>query len=456
MAPSRDSQAAQYQKMTGTPVEQLVFRMSIPTVISMLVTNIYNLADTYFVSSIGTSASGAVGIVFALMAILQAVGFMMGHGAGSLISMKLGARDLPAARKLASTAFFTALALGVSVSLTGLLFLRPLMMLLGSTPTILPYASRYAVFILLAAPMMVTSCVMNNILRYEGKAAFAMVGLTFGGVLNIALDPLFIFGLKLGITGAGLATALSQTVSAGLLLSVFLRGKTQSTFRLRDLSRQPGDYLRIFRNGMPSLLRQGLNSIAAMLLNNAAAVYGDPAVAAMSIVGRASFLIFAVGIGIGQGLQPVSSFNYGAGRYSRVRRAYLFTLAYGTSVCAVLSTVGLLSADSIITAFRDDPAVIAIGVPALRAQCLASYLCVIFQSTNMLHQSVGRSNAATVLASLRNGVCFIPLILLLPRLLGITGVMWAQPCADFLASVVSIPFLLHFITTLPPDTPASP
>lgn len=437
--------------MTETPVAKLVFQMSVPTVISMLVTNIYNLADTYFVSSIGTSASGAVGIVFALMAILQAVGFMMGHGSGSLISMKLGAKDIPAAKKLASTAFFTALALGVFIGLLGLLCLNPLMYLLGSTPTILPYARSYAVFILLAAPMMVTSCVMNNILRYEGKAAFAMVGLTFGGVLNIALDPLFIFGLGLGVTGAGLATALSQTVSAGLLLSVFLRGKTQSEFNVKYLSKDIHDYLKIFRNGLPSLLRQGLNSIAAMLLNNAAAVYGDAAVAAMSIVGRVSFLIFAVGIGIGQGLQPVSSFNYGAKRYSRVRRAYLFTLAYGTSVCAVLATVGLLAAGGIVREFRDDPAVLAIGVPALRAQCLASYVCVIYQCTNMLHQSVGRSTSATILASLKSGVCFVPLILILPRLFGINGLIWAQPTADLLTALISVPFLIHFVTTLPPD-----
>ena len=445
------SDNAQYRKLTETPVEKLVFQMSVPTVISMLVTNIYNLADTYFVSSIGTSASGAVGIVFALMSVLQAIGFMMGHGSGSLISMKLGAKDIAAANRLASTAFFTALGLGVTIGLLGLVCLEPLMYLLGSTPTILPYAKSYAIFILAAAPMMVTSCVMNNILRYEGRAAFAMVGLTFGGVLNIALDPLFIFGLKLGVTGAGLATALSQTVSAGLLLSVFLRGKTQSEFHIKYLSKNIRDYLKIFRTGLPSLLRQGLNSIAAMLLNNAAAVYGDAAVAAMSIVGRVSFLTFAVGIGIGQGLQPVSSFNYGAKRYSRVRRAYLFTMAYGTAVCAVLATVCLLAAGPIVAAFRDDPAVIAIGVPALRAQCLASYVFVMYQCTNMLHQSVGRSNSATVLASLRSGVCFIPLILLLPRLFGVSGIIWAQPTADFLTALISIPFIIHFITTLPPD-----
>ena len=282
----------QFKKMTETPVNQLVFTMSIPTVISMLVTNIYNLADTYFVSSIGTSASGAVGIVFALMSILQAAGFMMGHGSGSLISLHLGAKDIRTAKKLASTAFFTALLLGVAIAVLGEIFITPLMLLLGSTNTILPYAQTYARWILAAAPLMIVSCVMNNILRYEGKAAFAMIGLMAGGVLNIALDPLLIFGLHMGVAGAGLATALSQAVSAGILWSMFLMGKIQSEFRLRYLSRNARDYGKIFFNGMPSMLRQGLNSIAAMLLNNAAAVYGDPAVAAMSIVGRAGELYY--------------------------------------------------------------------------------------------------------------------------------------------------------------------
>lgn len=442
---------AQFKKMTETPVEKLVFSLSIPTIISMLVTNIYNLADTYFVSRLGTSASGAVGVVFALMAVLQAVGFMMGHGSGSLISLHLGAKDTESARRLASTAFFTALALGGTIGLLGEICLRPLMRLLGSTSTILPYAQSYARWILAAAPLMVVSCVMNNILRYEGKAALAMVGLMSGGLLNIALDPLFIFYFKLGVNGAGAATALSQAVSAGILLSVFLRGKTQSEFRLRYVSRRPDELLSIFRNGAPSLLRQGLNSAGAMLLNHAAGVYGDPAVAAMSIVSRVCFLIFAVGIGIGQGLQPVSSFNYGAGRFSRVKKAYLFTLAYGTTVCTVLSVAALLASDGIVRRFRDDPAVVAVGTPALRLQCLACMLCVLFQSTNMLHQSVGKSGSAAFLASLRNGVCFIPLILVLPRLMGIYGVMAAQPAADLLAALITLPFGLAFVMKLPKD-----
>ena len=441
----------QFRKMTQTPVTSLVLKLSVPTIISMLVSNIYNIADTYFVSSIGTSASGAVGIVFALMAIIQAFGFMVGHGSGSLVSLSLGAGNIEQAKKFASTAFFSALVFGGTIAVLGEIFITPLMYLLGSTDTILPYATQYARYILAAAPLMSVSFVMNNILRYEGKAAFAMIGITFGGLLNVALDPLFIFVLKMGVAGAGLATALSQVVGAGLLLSMFFMGKTQSKFSVKYISGDVWDYLKIFRTGTPSLLRQGLNSIAAMLLNNASAVYGDPAVAAMSIVGRVSFVVFAFGIGIGQGLQPVSSFNYGAKLYSRVRKGFIFTLCYGTAVCAVLSTAVFFFADFVIEKFRDDPEVIAIGTPALKAQCVALIVCMVFQCTNMLYQSIGKSGIATVLASLRNGVCFIPLIIILPRVFGVNGIIFAQPCADFLAVAISIPFALRFIRLLPRD-----
>ena len=441
----------QYKKMTQTPVTRLVLTLSVPTIISMLVSNIYNIADTYFVSSISTSASGAVGIVFALMAIIQAVGFMIGHGCGSLVSLSLGGRDVERAKRLASSAFFAALVFSGTIAVLGEIFITPLMYLRGSTKPILPYATAYARYILAAAPLMCVSFVMNNILRYEGKAAFAMIGITFGGLLNVALDPIFIFTLKMGVAGAGLATAVSQIVGAGLLLSMFLTGKTQSKFSPKYISKDISDYLKIFRTGTPSLLRQGLNSIAAMLLNNASAVYGDAAVAAMSIVGRVSFVVFAFGIGIGQGLQPVSSFNYGARLYSRVRRGFIFALIYGTSVCTVLSAFVLFFADFIIRQFRNDPEVIAIGTPALKAQCVAMTVCMIMQCTNMLYQSIGKSGPATALASLRNGICFIPMILLLPRMFGVNGIIFAQPCADFIAAAVSVPFALKFIRTLPPD-----
>ena len=445
---SDDRSALQFRRMTETPIPQLVLSLAAPTILSMLITSIYNLADTFFVGQISTSASGAVGIVSSLMAILQALGFMLGHGSGSIISRSLGSQNTDAATRFASTSFFTALVFGGIITAAGLLTLPDFMMLLGSTETILPHACAYARYILLAAPIMMSSLVMNNILRYEGKASFAMIGLVTGGLLNIALDPLFIFGLGMGTAGAGLATALSQTISFCILLSMFLRGKTVSQFRLSAVTREARDFGRILLGGAPSFGRQGLNSIGGMLLNLAARSYGDAAVAGMSIVSRIFMFIISVAIGVGQGLQPVASFNYGARKYRRVRQAAIFTIE--AAFCMLVVLVGLcwVNGDALIRLFRDDPAVTAVALPAFHYQCLAMLLQPIIVVANMTFQSVGASGRATFLACCRQGVFFIPLILILPRTHGLFGVEICQPIADVLTFLVSLPFLLAFLQQL--------
>ena len=443
-----DRSAEQFRKMTETPIPKLILSLAAPTILSMLITSIYNLADTFFVGQISTSASGAVGIVSSLMAILQALGFMLGHGSGSIISRSLGSQNTDAATRFASTSFFTALVFGGVITVAGLLTLPDFMMLLGSTETILPHACAYARYILLAAPIMMSSLVMNNILRYEGKASFAMIGLVTGGLLNIALDPLFIFGLGMGTAGAGLATALSQTISFCILLSMFLRGKTVSQFRITAVTHSPAEFGTILMTGMPSFGRQGLNSIGGMLLNIAARGYGDAAVAGMSIVSRIFMFIISVAIGVGQGLQPVASFNYGARKYRRVRQAAIFTIE--AAFCMLVVLVGLcwVNGDALIRLFRDDPAVTAVALPAFHYQCLAMLLHPIIVVANMTFQSVGASGRATFLACCRQGVFFIPLILILPRTHGLFGVEICQPIADVLTFLVSLPFLLAFLQQL--------
>ena len=444
---SDDRSALQFRRMTETPIPQLILSLAAPTILSMLITSIYNLADTFFVGQISTSASGAVGVVSSLMAIIQALGFMLGHGAGTIISRSLGSRDT-AATRFASTSFFTALVFGVVLAVAGLGTLPHFMMLLGSTETILPHACAYARPILIAAPLMISSLVMNNILRYEGKASFAMIGLVTGGVLNIALDPLFMFVFGLGTAGAGIATALSQSISFCILLSMFLRGKTVSQFRLSAVTREARDFGRILLGGAPSFGRQGLNSIGGMLLNLAARSYGDAAVAGMSIVSRIFMFIISVAIGVGQGLQPVASFNYGARKYRRVRQAAIFTIE--AAFCMLVVLVGLcwVNGDVLIRLFRDDPAVTAVALPAFHYQCLAMLLHPIIVVANMTFQSVGASGRATFLACCRQGVFFIPLILILPRTHGLFGVEICQPIADVLTFLVSLPFLLTFLQQL--------
>ena len=441
----------QFIKMTQTPVPRLIISLGIPTTISMLITNIYNMADSFFVSKIALSAGGATSVVFGVMSIIQAFGFMFGHGAGSHISRMLGGKQTERASRYASTGFFWALFSGLMIMALGLIFLTPLMRLLGSTETILPYAEDYATYIFLAAPVMTVSCVLNNILRYEGKASLAMIGLTTGGVLNIALDPLFIFVFDLGIKGAGLATAISQYVSFGILFSVFLLGKTESKITLKYVDRGVKVLGDIIVTGLPSLARQGLNSISTMVLNTQAKPFGDAAIAAMGYVGRTSSMIFSVGLGIGQGFQPVSGFNYGAGKYSRVKKGTTFTLIFGAIFIGTVAAACFIFAPFIISLFRDEAEVVAIGSEALRIQCVALLVFPISVVATMLFQSIGKSISALILSCLQSGLIFIPLCFTLPIFLEVRGIEIAQPIAYFLSASVSLPMLIAFLKKLPDE-----
>lgn len=449
---SQSAPVNQYEKMTTWPIPKLVITLGIPTTISMLVTNIYNMADTYFVSELGNSASGAVGVVFGLMAIIQAFGFMFGHGAGSIIARKLGQKDAHSASVFASLSIGACLSVGTLIGVLGLIFIEPLMRLLGSTETILPYAKGYGIYILIATPVTMTSFALNNILRYEGKAFFAMIGLTIGGVLNIICDPILIFGLDMGIAGAGLSTAISQVVGFLILLSMFLHGKTQSKLNVKFIKENPKGIFLIMATGFPSLCRQGLNSIATMILNNlAGGCGGDAAVAAMSIVNRITFFIFAVGLGIGQGFQPVASFNYGAKIYSRVKKAFYFTFGAGEVLLGVFVVVGLLFSNNLIGLFRDDATVIAIGTLSLKLQLLSLFFHPLTICSNMLFQSIGENKKATFLSMLRSGILFIPILLVLTHFFGLFGVQSSQAIADVLAFFVSAPLVFSFLKKLPQD-----
>ncbi len=437
-----------YNKMINEPVSKLVIKLGIPTTISMLVTSVYNMADTFFVGTLGNSASGAVGVVFGLMAIIQALGFMFGHGAGSIIARRLGAQDVESAGKYASVSFFASIFTGALVGAVGLIFVNPLMKLFGSTDTILPFARDYGQYILIATPIMMSSFVLNNILRYEGKAYLAMIGLTTGGILNMILDPILIHGLGMGISGAGLATAFSQSVSFTILLSMFLRGKTQSKLSFANFYINVKELPLIMQTGFPSLVRQGLSSVATMCLNHYAGLYGDMAVAAMSVVNRICFFIFAVGLGIGQGFQPVCGFNYGAKRYDRVKKAFWFTWGVGEIFLGVLAIIGIFLSGELIGLFRNDPDVIAVGTVALRCQLIALFVQPITICATMLFQSVGANKLATFFSMLRNGIVFIPFLIALHAMLGLLGVQIAQGVADMLSFVITLPVVLVFLKRL--------
>ena len=437
-----------FKRMRYEKIPKLIISLGIPTTISMLITNIYNMADTYFVSQISLSASGATGIVFAVMAILQAFGFMCGHGSGSNISRSLGRKDEENASRFASSGLFLSFCISLVLMIAGLVFLEPLMRLLGSTDTILVEAMNYGRFIFLAAPAMVMSCVCNNILRYEGRAVYAMVGLTFGGILNMMLDPILIFVFHLGISGAGIATMVAQYLSLFILLIPFFRNRTASRLRLSYISRNIDTFINIIVTGSPSLARQGLNSISTAMLNMMAKPLGDAAIAAMSVVGRVSNMLFSLSLGIAQGFQPVSSFNYGAGDYKRVKESTVFTIGFGTALIAVLCTLAFINAPLIISLFRSEELVIEIGSAALRLMCCGLLLLPTVSVTNMLFQGIGESKKALFVACLQSGAFFIPLVVILTRAFGVNGLICATPLSYLLAFSVALPMVVKFMRNL--------
>ena len=424
--------------MTTEPVGKLLFMLSVPTIISMMVTNIYNLVDTAFVGTLGTSESGATGIVFGYMAILQAIAFMCGQGAGSIMSRKLGAKELEEATKYSSTGFFLSFALGLIMAVLSFVFMKPLLYLLGSTPTIAPYAGIYIFYILLSAPFFTSSLTMNNLLRYEGKAKLGTVGLMIGAVINIFGDMVLMFGLKLGIAGAGISTAVSQFISFGILLSMFLRRKTQTRISVKYVARDLKTVWDVMATGFPSLLRQSLNSVATMLLNRTAGMYGDEAVAAMSIVSRISFFPMAVAIGIGQGFQPISSFNFGANKKDRVRKAFWSALAGEECVLTLISVPMCIFAGTLVQQLRDDPRVIELGIRALRLMCVGQLFVPLTMMVEMGFQSIGEKLMASFASCLRSGLLFIPTLLILKNIRGISGIQEAQPLSFVFTFIVCL------------------
>ena len=441
--------SSQYNRMTEESIPRLIVRLSIPTILSMLVTNIYNLVDTAFVGQLGTSESAAVGIVFGFMSILQAVGFMFGQGAGSITARLLGARDDRNASRVASTGIVCSVLLGAIISLTAFPLHHWIILTLGSTETIYPHARSYLLTILFAAPFMTGGYTLNNLLRYEGKASLGMIGLMSGAILNIALDPILMFVLHMGVAGAALATAASQVISFLILLSMFLRGRTVTRLSLKQFDPRPRVIGDIMTTGLPSMLRQVLNSVASILLNSSAAVYGDAAVAAMSIVGRISFFVFALALGIGQGFQPVCAYNFGAKKYLRLRSAYRVTVMLSEAILIVSAVFTLLFSGNLIAVFRNDPDVISIGTRALQLQMITILFLPFSMSTEMLYQSTGHRLGASFLSSARSGLFFIPSLILLSRLRGLAGIQEAQPLAYLLAFPLALFFMLRFMRRLP-------
>jgi len=434
-----------FQYMTEEPIPRLVCSLAVPTIISMLITSFYNMVDTFFVGRINTSATAAVGVVFSLMAIIQAIGFFFGHGSGNYISRQLGAQNTEEASEMASIGFFSALIAGAVLAVLGLVFIEPLAMLLGSTKTILPYAVDYLKYILIGAPYMTASLVLNNQLRFQGNAMYGMVGIVVGAVVNIVLDPVLIFICGMGISGAALATIISQFISFVILLWVSQRGPGIH-ISLQRLHFSPNFLKEIVRGGFPSLCRQGLGSVATIALNMAAGAYGDAAIAGMSIVSRITMFAYSTLIGFGQGFQPVCGFNYGAKLYDRVREAFYFCLKTAAGFLILLSIAGYIGAPQLVELFRKgDPEVTAVGIAALRFSCISFSLSGGIVMSNMFLQSIGMAVRASVVAAARQGLFFLPLIFILPSILGLKGVEMCQMVSDILTFLLAMPLSISVL-----------
>lgn len=432
--------------MTEESVTKLVMKLALPTVLSQMVTSIYNMADTFFVTSLGDSAVGAVSIVYALQSIIQAVGFGLAMGAGSLVSLKLGEKNNEGANRYLSSAFFSGFFFAILLMIACFIDLDGLLTLFGSTDTILPFAREYAFIILLGAPFMCTSFVLNNAMRAEGKATLSMIGITAGGVLNLILDPIFIFGANMGVAGAALATILSQGVSFFIMLVFYLSGKSIVKLSPKYLSRNLSDYVLVIKTGLPTVFRQGLGSLATTLLNVQVKVYGDAAIAAVGIANKVYMLLRSFVLGIGHGFQPVAGYNFGAKKHDRVRKAFWVATLVGTVISVSSALLLLFYAEPVIRLFRPETEeVVRVGTRMLLYIGIALPFLGYSTYVNQLYQSLGFVKGATLLASMRQGIFFVPLIFILPMLFKLDGVLMTQPVADLLTFVVSVPFNIYFL-----------
>ena len=428
-----------YIMMTETPVPKLITKLAIPTILSMLVTGFYNLADTYFVGKITTEDTAAVGLVFPFMAIIQAVGFFCGQGSGTFLSRMLGSGEKQKAEEMAATGFLLAAILGVLITVFGNIYAHPLAYLLGADAGSVEKTVQYLRIILIGAPFMTCQFVVNNQLRFQGSAIYAMVGLFCGAAANVVLDPIMIFGFRMGISGAAVATVSGQLISFIVLMVGTTKG---ANLRLHVKNIRLNFYYlgQIANGGLASLLRQGLAAVATLLMNNKAQeLGGNAAVAAMSIVTRIVMMIGSAMIGFGQGFQPVCSFNYGAGKKDRVREGFFFCFKYGTVFLTFGAAILIILADPIVYGLRHDPAVVEVGKVALRWQAATLPFLAFTSMANMMLQATGKGIKASIASSCRSGLCFIPCLYILVYFFGIRGLEATQAVADFFSLLIAIP-----------------
>lgn len=429
-----------YTFLTQAPVHRVIGAMAIPTIISMLLTSMYNLVDTFFVGKINTQSTAAVGIVFSVMFFIQAFSFFFGNGSGNYISRQLGAQNTKDAEVMASTGLFYTLVFSLIVMLLGWIFLEPISILLGSTPTILPYTRQYLGISLLGTPFIMGTFCINNQMRFQGFTKYSVYGAISGSIINCLLNPVFIFVFSMGVSGAAVASVIGQ-ICGFVIMLIMSQKEGVIHYTHRRISFEGRFVKEIIAGGTPSISRQGLASVSTIALNSVAGNYGDAAIAAMSIVTRISMFIFSVIVGLGQGFQPMCGFCYGAKLYDRVKEGFWFGTKIGTLFLLFWSVVLIIFSGEVVSLFRDDPEVIAIGIPALRYQMIIFPACSFMMMANMMMQTCRKTIRANILAASRQGLFFIPLIFVLPYFYGLFGVEICQAVSDVISLIVTIPIV---------------
>lgn len=439
---------AKYIQMTQSPLRRLIMAMAIPAVIANIVSMIYNLTDTFFVGELGTSASAAVGVVMPIQIFIQAVGLLFGMGSGNKLSIELGRKNMDRARRLVAVGFYLGLFSGIILGAIAFLFRRPMISAFGATKTILPYAISYATPLFFGAPFFCSTFALNAQLRFEGYSTRSMIGIVVGSILNIGLEPLFIFGLGMGIFGGGLATAICQFVSWLILL--IMHQRIGVPIRWRDFHLTADLWKEIFSGGVPSLIRNGMLSVSASAINIAANPFGDAAIAAMTIINRVITLFNTIQIGFGQGFQPVCGYNFGAHKFDRVRKGYWFVVQISVALLLVASIGLTVFAGPIVRLFRDDPAVIRIGSQAMFWNCLTFTLSGFVVPSNMMQQTIGHTVISSIVGLGRQGIFLVPALLIFPPHLGMLGVMISQPVADICTFIMTVPLQAWVMRQLEP------
>ena len=437
------SQEARRLMMLNDPISRVIPKMAVPTIVAFLITSIYSLADTYFVSSLGTNATAAVSVNASLDQMIMMCGSMLAMGANSYIARLLGEGNEKKASQVLSTSFFAAFAMGVLLLVFGSIFMTPMVRLLGATPTCEQYSIDYATYILLAAPFMASNFVMNQCLRSEGSATLSMVGMGFGGILNIILDPIFIFTLDMGVAGASLATAISKFVSFAILIFPYITRRSLLDLSIKNFKPSKDIISKVVSVGSSSLFRNGLNVISAILLNNIAGGISDSVLAAVGVSNKIMMFPFCIILGFGNGFQPVAGFNWGAKRYDRVEESYKFSARVSLIGSLIMAALIALFCDQLIVLFAgEDMEMRRIGAFCILAQCIALPVHAWVAIVNMLCVGLGNAKGAMLLATARQGTCFIPFVHIMAALLGAYGVASVQALADVLSLALALPLML--------------